>query len=195
VRLFTSAAGPDSVTRLVLLVMASKMNQDGTRCTVGSRKLADLTALNKDTVTRRRATAIELGWLWPPTRAKGARLVEWLPSVPAAVVALIDEAPAVSDGAGHSEGNSVSDGTGASVRPQRLECPTGSDIPASTSLYQPAAGAQPLEQRRLRLLSIVQDLRSTGSCRTPDDAERMFPIEHRYPGYGDDIRRTWKRPA
>lgn len=191
-RCFTSEAGPDSTTRLVLLAMAAKMDEDGTRCTVGARRLATMTALNKNTAALHRLHAIESGWLWPPSQAKGARCVEWLPSVPATIELPEPKTPAVSSVAGHSSGNRVSRLSTSSVQFHGTECPAALDKPASYQPYnQPGAGA-PLEQRRLRLLSIIRDPQNRERYRTPDDMARAIPPDVRFRGYEHEIESAWE---
>lgn len=107
------------MTRYVLLVMSTFMDQDCSRCFPGIREIGIRANLNKDTVTRHRNTAIRLGFLIPPKTGVHARgLQEWIACLP-------PDSPAVSDQTGHCNRSSV--------RNDALQCPATPDIPAHTS--------------------------------------------------------------
>lgn len=114
-----SADGPqDPITRHVLLTMSLRMNRDGTGCFAGVRHLAQLTRRSKDTVAKHRRAAVVLGFVLPPAADPGAPRQEWLPCLP----------PALSKRLGQCDTSSV--------RNEKCQCPTGSDLPATTIWFR-----------------------------------------------------------
>jgi hypothetical protein len=193
VREFTKPGGPDSVTRLVLFTMASKMDEDGTRCTLGERGLARMTGLCKATAAKYRRLAIEQGWLLPPTAGHHASKQEWLPSVPASShcpnSADTTGSPALPYGIGQQQDNSLPYTVTFTALHGDVHCPTPSGIPASYQPYNqprvapardtraprrtpnPEPGEPPEVREARKLLEVAAAL---GWEQKPDESERQF---------------------
>jgi hypothetical protein len=166
---------PEPLTRLVLLAMAMRMNDDGTCCFAGVRHLAQLTGLNKDTVARYRLKAVGHGFLIPPASCPSVARQEWLPCLPPLV-------PPVSDDARR-------DST-PTVRSQGPGCPTDSDLPTQHKRKFKRQGPKISDKCARKAYSIIKEYVAFGFAATfstpkptrdtalKRETERLTPAPH-----------------
>lgn len=150
-----SARGPRATVRLVLATMAPFMDFDRPRTFVGVRRLAENSGLNKDTVTQAISEAERGGWLVIAARTHGSRR-EMTAQIPPRDVSEQhgQSGPGeVSEESGQSTAAAVralSESTGATVRIDESNCPSGSDRPSLTSSDpRPACAREGDRQDRL----------------------------------------------
>lgn len=137
-----------ATTRLVLCAHVPFMDRDGGNCWVGVRRLAQGTNLNKSTVARHRASAVEAGWLITSEHSSRSRNRIMLAAVPDALCAAISErsssksASRVYGRVGQSKEDSRRSLSGiniGSVHSRSPDCTVSPDIPSSPSI--PSAGS------------------------------------------------------
>jgi hypothetical protein len=130
IRLFMSTQGPPATTRLVLFAHSLFMDRDGSHCRVSVRRLADVTGLDKTTVSQHRAAAIKLGWLIGSKPPRGQGSSEIFAAAPECLKGANNGS--VSSNAGHVDPGppQVSGLTGATGRREPANRPIRPDVPS-----------------------------------------------------------------
>jgi hypothetical protein len=179
------------------------MDRDGSNCWVGVRHLAAVTGLDKSTVAEHRAAAIAGGWLIGSKQPRGGPSTDLRAALPDGVN---PENTAVSGDAGQAakKPESLSGLSPDPVRNEPPKCLARPDVPfipispfksareliGQTGLQQRNSPGpnENAEERRLRE-RLARDPRISEYRHDPDALARMTPVEHRFRGYEDAIRR------
>jgi hypothetical protein len=201
--------GPAATTRLVLYAHSLFMNRDGSNCRVGVRRLAEVTGLDKSTVAEHRTTAISGGWLMGSKQPRGRPSTELRAALPDGVTA---DGILMSGETGQAIANPGSQ-SGLNPGPvwnEPSKCPARPDVPSLPNL--PLKSARELvsqvgfQQNRCdgfeqhpaegRLREwLARDPRISEYRHDPDALARMTPLQYRFPGYENVIRRIVVDPC
>jgi hypothetical protein len=209
-RIVMGPHGPTPITRLVLSAHVQFMDRDGSNCRVGARHLAIVTGLNKTTVANHRARAIEAGWLIASPLARHSSKREYCTAVPDSLItASHDElsragGQQLSSSNGQSTADSTNQLSGLSnlgVRFEPPNRPVARDIPLrpllplserdkNSSVHMDLQSPKVISHQQRLERWLITDERVRQYKDNVDALSRLAPLQYRFAGYEEFIRRV-----